>query len=64
MYQTIGLKLITNYGEYNLAVHPTLEQAARYYMKEFNSGRAIKDIIFKVIPFSAVNINDIVGKRN
>jgi len=64
MYQTIGLKLITNYGEYPLNVHPTLEQMSRYYIKEFNNGRAVKDIIFRVIPYTAVNINDIVGKRN
>lgn len=64
MYQSIGLKLITNYGEHLINVHPTLDQCARYYVKEFNAGRPISEIVFRVIPYSAVNINDIVGTRN
>lgn len=65
MYQTIGLKLITNHGEYLINVHPTLEQCAKYYMLELRNGRAIKDIVFKVIPYSPLSVKDaIYGKVN
>ena len=58
----IGLKLKTNYGEFVIMQHPTLEEMSKYITREYNNGRKIEDIVFSVTPLRATNAREVIGQ--
>lgn len=62
MQRTTGmLKLITNFGTFNVYQHPTLEQMAQYAVKATAAGIKNKDIIFRVVPVTAISVAEAMG---
>lgn len=55
-------ELTTNDGTFLVNSHPTTTQMALYMSRKFNSGIAIKDLIFKIRPIKVPTPADIIDK--